>query len=93
MDILGTICEETVNQQKKAPLRVAAALRLSKSPPNFFDSLHNASLFVRFAVPKAAALRRKRLLTQAFCRHSIQNERASALSYSPCETVLFFVKQ
>ena len=32
--------------------------------------------FVCFAVQKAAAARRKRLLSQAFCRHSIQHEGA-----------------
>ena len=32
--------------------------------------------FVCFAVQKAAAARRKRLLPQAFCRHSIQHEGA-----------------
>ena len=33
--------------------------------------------FVCFAVQKAAAARRKRLLPQAFCRHSIQHEGGS----------------
>ena len=42
---------------------------------------------------KAAASRRKHLLPQAFCRHSIQHEGAPAPSYSPCETERFFSKQ
>ena len=49
--------------------------------------------FVCFAVQKAAATRRKRLLPQAFCRHSIQHEGTPAPSYSPCETERFFSKQ
>ena len=52
---------------------------------DFFDSLHNASLFVCFAVQKAAAARRNGLLLQAFCRHLIQHEGAPAPSYSPCK--------
>ena len=49
--------------------------------------------FACFAVQKAAASRRKRLLTQAFCRHSIQHEGTPAPSYSPCKTEHFFSKQ
>ena len=72
MDILGIICEEIVNRQEKSAAADCNGVQAVKYvPPNFFDSLHNASLFARFAVQKAAVLRRKRLLTQAFCRHSI----------------------
>ena len=39
------------------------------------------------------ASRCKRLLPQAFCRHSIQHEGAPAPSYSPCETEHLFSKQ
>ena len=67
--------------------------RLSKKSSAFFGSLQNASLFVSFAVQKAAAVRRKRLLPQAFCRHSIQHGGTPAPSYSPCETERFFSKQ
>ena len=50
--------------------------------------------FLCFAVQKAAAVRRKRLLPQAFCSHSIQHEGTTAPSYSPlCETERFFSKQ
>lgn len=49
--------------------------------------------FVCSAVQKAAATQRKRLLPQAFCRHSIQHEGTPAPSYSPCETERFFSKQ
>ena len=49
--------------------------------------------FACFAAQKAAASRRKRLLPQAFCRHSIQHEGDPAPSYSPCETKHFFSKQ
>ena len=42
---------------------------------------------------KAAAAQRKRLLTQAFCRHSIQYEGAPAPSYSPCKKELLSFKQ
>ena len=47
----------------------------------------------RAAGRKAAAARRKRLLTQAFCRHSIQYEGAPAPSYSPCKKGLFSFRQ
>ena len=47
----------------------------------------------RYAVRKSAAVRRKRLLTQAFCRHSIQYEGAPAPSYSPCKKELLSFKQ
>ena len=47
----------------------------------------------RAAGRKAAAARRKRLLTQAFCRHSIQHEGAPAPSYSPCNKGLFSFRQ
>ena len=47
----------------------------------------------RAAGRKAAAARRKRLLTQAFCRHSIQHEGAPAPSYSPCKKGLFSFRQ
>ena len=49
--------------------------------------------FVCSAGQKAAAVRRKRLLPQAFCRHLIQNEGTPVPSYSPCETERFFSKQ
>ena len=42
---------------------------------------------------RLSGARRKRLLAQAFCRHSIQYEGAHAPSYSPCETVLLFFNQ
>ena len=40
----------------------------------------------RSAARKSAAVRRKRLLAQAFCRHLIQHEGASAPSHSLCKT-------
>ena len=57
---------------------------------DFFDSLRFSD---RYAVRKSAAVRRKRLLTQAFCRHSIQYEGAPAPSYSSCKKELLSFKQ
>ena len=78
---------------KKGTVRMDGPSRLSKKSSAFFGSLQNASLFVSFAVQKAAAVRRNGLLPQAFCRHSIQHEGTPAPSYSPCKTERFFSKQ
>ena len=67
--------------------------RTEKSHPAQRGGFTMPRFFLCFAVQKAAAARRKRLLPQAFCRHPIQHEGTPAPSYSPCEAEHFFSKQ
>ena len=66
--------------------------RLSKKSSAFFGSLQNASLFVSFAVQKAAAVRRKRLVPQAVCRHSIQHGGTPAALVLPLRNGTLFLQ-
>ena len=66
--------------------------RLSKKSSAFFGSLQNASLFVSFAVQKAAAVRRKRLLTQAFLQAFDSTRRGSRPLVLPLQKRTLFLQ-
>ena len=80
-----------IHKKERGGLHVRL-LGCRKSPADFFDSLHTASLYCLLRSPKSC---RCAVQTPAacVCRHSIQHEGSPAPSYSPCETERFFSKQ
>ena len=64
------------NERQKPPAMWPAAQAVEKVHRTFSTAFTMPRFSARAAGRKAAAARRKRLLTQAFCRHSIQYEGA-----------------
>ena len=80
-------------QNEDPPENPAGSQAAEKVQWTFSTAFTMPRFSARTAGRKAAAARRKRLLTQAFCRHSIQHEGAPAPSYSPCKKGLFSFRQ